>query len=363
MPAIDTGRLYRIGTPGLSAVAKTIASSGIDRFRKSFVYGRAVSYGTRSRNDGEIVTSAEWSPDHGIPLTIGHDGQMVGRSVQIEETPAGLDVLWEIENDPTLRIAVLDALRDGSDALSIGYRRATRSSRAAVHEASLVPSPAFTGSEVRGFLGPEVFATRPGGQPWHAVPGPYALELDLLGHEATLPSFDVPQPVYAPAQPLALEPRHAPEQLVTALAGLEVRSADGMHYIELRCVPYNTPTMYTKPPEKIATHAFASVTTADPGKIRLVEDHAISNRPVGVAQHFQDRADGLYGSFRLYDTPSGRGALENAMENTYGGCSIGFVAQEEHREAGLRVITKARLHHVALVNTPAYTEATILGVR
>ena len=129
-------------------------------------------------------------------------------------------------------------------------------------------------------------------------------------------------------------------------------------------VPYDRISHKAGPrPEMFKRGAFASALAAA-NRVRLRdENHAAGRRPVGVAQLLEDRDAGLYSEWRFYDTPEGRAAYENAREETYGGLSIGFVAVTEHDEGGVRVITEARLHHVALVDEPAYDDARILAVR
>jgi HK97 family phage prohead protease len=116
--------------------------------------------------------------------------------------------------------------------------------------------------------------------------------------------------------------------------------------------------------ERFIAGAFADA-AAQRIKVRLTDSHADdSKRPVGVGTEFRDDVSGLYGSFRFYNTPEGRGARENVLEETYGGLSVGFVPVEERvGDDGAREIVKARLFHVSLVDEPAYETARVLAVR
>lgn len=151
------------------------------------------------------------------------------------------------------------------------------------------------------------------------------------------------------------------------MTDVEVRDAGGgRHELEGLCVPYNTPTHRAGPvPEVFRPGAFAGAVAAAP-KIRLTEYHPGSDtgrRPVGVAAAFEERPAGLFGTFRFYNTPQGRAAWENAREGTYGGLSVGFHAEDDVKTATGREIRAARLHHVALVDEPAYEAAQVLAVR
>lgn len=148
---------------------------------------------------------------------------------------------------------------------------------------------------------------------------------------------------------------------------LEVReAADGYHELEGVCVPYGVVTTRAgHRPERFRPGAFASALASMAGKIRLLDhNHSDSHRPVAVATALEDRTGGLWGRFRFYNTPEGRAALENVTEDTYGGLSVGFVAVREAIDAaGVREVVEARLHHVSLVDDPAYADASILAVR
>jgi HK97 family phage prohead protease len=149
---------------------------------------------------------------------------------------------------------------------------------------------------------------------------------------------------------------------------LELRRA-GDHTLEGLCVPYDRTTMKAGYPhgERFLPGAFADVTTrSGQTRIRLTDSHieGDARRPVGIATELRDTSSGLFGTFRFYNTPEGRGAWENVTEGTYGGLSVGFVPVTERRAAdGAREIVKARLFHVSLVDEPAYDEAKVLAVR
>jgi HK97 family phage prohead protease len=151
---------------------------------------------------------------------------------------------------------------------------------------------------------------------------------------------------------------------------LEARDAGaGVHELEGLCVPYDVPTTKAGPrPEVFRRGAFASVVTAA-GKVRLTDNNHAgdSRRPVGVASELveavRDGRAGLWGRFRFYNTPEGRAAFENVREETYGGLSIGFVSVREDVRDGVRNVLEARLHHVSLVDEPAYDDAQVVSVR
>lgn len=149
---------------------------------------------------------------------------------------------------------------------------------------------------------------------------------------------------------------------------LELRRS-GDRTLEGLCVPYGRTTLKAGHPkgERFLPGAFADLgaMTAQT-RIRLTDSHleGEQRRPVGIGVSFREAEDGLYGAFRFYDTPEGRGARENVLEETYGGLSVGFVPVQEQRGSdGAREIVKAKLFHVSLVDEPAYEEARVLAVR
>jgi HK97 family phage prohead protease len=151
----------------------------------------------------------------------------------------------------------------------------------------------------------------------------------------------------------------------STIVRLELRRA-GEHGLEGICVPYNVTTLKAGHVrgERFLPGAFAELDQRS--KIRLTDSHleAEQRRPVGVGTEFRDTPQGLFGAFRFYDTPEGRGARENVLEETYGGLSVGFVPVAERvGDDGAREIVKARLFHVSLVDEPAYDDARVLAVR
>lgn len=159
----------------------------------------------------------------------------------------------------------------------------------------------------------------------------------------------------------------------TATVALEIRAAtaeDGRHYLDGLCVPYGAVSLATEHPygETFAPGAFAELVASPDAwpRIRLVDSHADTRerRPVAKGVHFAESRDGLTARFRFFDTPEGRGAFENVEEGTYGGLSIGFVPTREGiGVGGAREVRAARLHHVALVDEPAYEQARVLATR
>ncbi|MFB7252289.1 HK97 family phage prohead protease [Microbacterium sp. NPDC056234] len=145
---------------------------------------------------------------------------------------------------------------------------------------------------------------------------------------------------------------------------LHTRSADGRHYIEGICVPYQRITHSAGPvPEQFEPGAFSDL-LASRARVKLTDyNHSRERVPVGYSEAFEERPTGLWARFRLNRTPEGDSAHANAVEGVYRGLSVGFVARQHEIRSGVRHVLKARLDHVSLVETPAYAEAEILAVR
>lgn len=149
---------------------------------------------------------------------------------------------------------------------------------------------------------------------------------------------------------------------------LELRASSDGSGLDGLCVPYGATSLKAGYPkgERFVAGAFADlIASGASAKIRLTDSHdETGRRPIGVATEFRDEAAGLFGRFRFYNTPEGRGGRENLLEETYGGLSVGFLPIAERRaEDGAREILKARLFHVSLVDEPAYDDARVLAVR
>jgi len=156
------------------------------------------------------------------------------------------------------------------------------------------------------------------------------------------------------------------ETTYVPVTSLEARDAgSGVHELEGVCVPYDVvTTRVAGQPEVFRRGAFSTLATALPSKVRLTDhNHSDQRRPVGVATALTDAEDGLRGRFRFYDTPEGRAAYENVREETYGGLSIGFVSVRAEVKDGVRNVLEARLHHVSLVDEPAYEDAQVMALR
>lgn len=131
------------------------------------------------------------------------------------------------------------------------------------------------------------------------------------------------------------------------------------------CVPYGQVSYLTEHArgERFTRGAFAKTIAARSGKIRLKSLHSEA-MPVGVAAELREEDEGLFGRFRLYDTPEGRAARERAQDGVYGGLSIEFrPIVEERAKDGVTEVREAALHAVALELDPAYEGARVLAVR
>lgn len=97
--------------------------------------------------------------------------------------------------------------------------------------------------------------------------------------------------------------------------------------------------------EKFAAGAFVETRGAP---LVFQHDHG---SVIAEAPRVELRADGLYLDHEL---PEGAAAAVLVERGALTGLSVGFVAVAEHREGDVRVIDRARLDNIGLVDRPAY---------
>jgi uncharacterized protein len=107
----------------------------------------------------------------------------------------------------------------------------------------------------------------------------------------------------------------------------------------------------------------------DPGRVPLTATHPRDGGtlPIGVTISLTDRAEALWGAWRVSDTLLGNEVLALARDKVPLGLSVGFEPQPggtQWNPARTRVVrTRARMDHVAIVRTPAYPGAMVEALR
>jgi phage head maturation protease len=108
---------------------------------------------------------------------------------------------------------------------------------------------------------------------------------------------------------------------------------------------------------------------ADPARIPLTVRHPRDSQelPIGVGVELDERSDAAWGAWRVSKTAAGDEVLELARDGVPLGLSIGFMETPggSRWSADRRrvVRTRALVDHVAVVRTPAYVGAGVVGVR
>jgi HK97 family phage prohead protease len=124
---------------------------------------------------------------------------------------------------------------------------------------------------------------------------------------------------------------------------------------------------------RLVVETFARGALADdanqPGRIPLTATHPrdAGTLPIGVTLELRDEADALHGAWRVSDTIIGNEVLALARDGVPLGLSIGFeeVPGGSRWSADHKRVTRVRaaLDHIAVVRTPAYAGAGVVGVR
>jgi HK97 family phage prohead protease len=119
----------------------------------------------------------------------------------------------------------------------------------------------------------------------------------------------------------------------------------------------------------VETFQRGALADADPARVPLTARHPRDNQqlPIGVGVELEERADAAWGAWRVSKTAAGDEVLELARDGVPLGLSIGFMEvaggsrwSPDHRRV---TRTRALVDHVAVVRTPAYVGAGVVGVR
>jgi uncharacterized protein len=119
----------------------------------------------------------------------------------------------------------------------------------------------------------------------------------------------------------------------------------------------------------VETFARGALAGTDPTRVQLTARHPRDNQelPIGVGVELEERDDAAWGAWRVSRTAAGDEVLELARDGVPLGLSIGFMEVAGGSRWSLdrrRVVrTRALVDHVAVVRTPAYVGAGVVGVR
>jgi HK97 family phage prohead protease len=119
----------------------------------------------------------------------------------------------------------------------------------------------------------------------------------------------------------------------------------------------------------VETFARGALADVDATRVPLTATHPRDNQqlPIGVTVELEERADAAWGSWHVSKTAIGDEVLSLAADGVPLGLSVGFmeVAGGSRWSPDRRRVTRTRaqLDHIAVVRTPAYVGAGVVGVR
>jgi HK97 family phage prohead protease len=119
----------------------------------------------------------------------------------------------------------------------------------------------------------------------------------------------------------------------------------------------------------IETFERGALAAVSPARIPLTATHPRDNQtlPIGVMVELEERADAAHGAWHVSDTLIGNEVLALARDGVPLGLSVGFMevagGSRWSPDRSRVTRTRAELDHVAVVRTPAYAGAGVMGVR
>lgn len=156
----------------------------------------------------------------------------------------------------------------------------------------------------------------------------------------------------------------------------DLETTDRLTHLGGRAVPYNTQTDIGWYLEEFAEGSLAKSIKEAARGLPLLLFHNSSSFPIGVAESWEERADGLHGVWKLDKSDEAQRAAQLAKDNMLGYLSIRFAPirsewtyvedfnpelGQAHKDSVVR--TEARLIETSLLSTPAYQGATVDFVR
>ena len=151
---------------------------------------------------------------------------------------------------------------------------------------------------------------------------------------------------------------------------LEVRSGGDGRTILGRAVPFGQTAEIPGGKERFVAGAFArQIAAGQIGQVKLFANHnarQVGEFAVGKTVALDERQDGAYGAWSMYDTPRGEEALHLVKTGEVTGLSIGFKAVDGGTRKGADGAFErhaVHLDHVVLTNQPAYPGAVVTAVR
>ena len=144
-------------------------------------------------------------------------------------------------------------------------------------------------------------------------------------------------------------------------AEIEHRADDGVVTVTGLALPYGSEADLPWGRERVTAGA---VRYADRGVIANLQharERVLGRHPGNLT--LTDTAAGLRFALELPDTTDGRDAGVLVRQGILGGASVEFVAVRERFEGDVRILDEVRLHGLALVDTPAYSDALIAEAR
>jgi uncharacterized protein len=154
------------------------------------------------------------------------------------------------------------------------------------------------------------------------------------------------------------------------VTGLAVRDDGDGRVLHGPLIPWNVEArVLDRGRMVVETFQRGALAGTDPGRVPLTATHPRDNQqlPIGVTVELEERTDAAWGAWRVSKTAVGDEVLELARDGVPLGLSIGFMevpGGSRWSPDRRRVVrTRALVDHVAVVRTPAYVGAGVVGVR
>lgn len=156
----------------------------------------------------------------------------------------------------------------------------------------------------------------------------------------------------------------------------DIEADAGLTRLSGIAVPYETQTDIGWFMESFARGSLSKSIKESARALPLLMFHDTQSMPIGVAESWDDAAEGLRGVWRLDDSPTAQRAAKLANDGILNFMSIRFIPVRSewtyvedfapdlgaaHKDSVLR--TEARLLETSLVSTPAYNGAAVEWVR